>query len=352
MSDPVEPDFAHTDAVEPVSVEPIPVEPTVTENTPTDAIPVEKHSSHDRFSTNFSIAGRHSGVDHYEHHLTSFAHHGNGQPCGYPEIPPESLPVLPFFIVQPPPAPKAKRESHPKIAPAPVDTVEDPRTKDPFLRTFDELKAKIYLKYPVEVVEVGKPIGFDESTDEPSDGGPPKLTLRKPDESAPDDLSAYIQNQLNGNDAGTANLKTARTQLVPIPLRYRRPLKAKSREELEPLFKPAQNENPSLFDFTFPDENPLKDTRLLNEFMGKGGHLHPLRELKHSCDTPAVSDEGELAKGQQKMGGHFQRIFPEDPTWKLGIIERLSEICLQTILVRTISRHNMKNVAEDESNFR
>ncbi|GAU89806.1 hypothetical protein RvY_02314-2 [Ramazzottius varieornatus] len=156
-----------------------------------------------------------------------------------------------------------------------------------------------------------------------------KATASKPDESTLEDLSAYIQNQLKSG-AGGADRKAARQQLLPVPLRYRHPYKARSREELEPkVIMSRVNRKPALYEYTFPDENPSKINNLRREFMGVGSHLPPLPEIKHN--KKAEDEDGEDGNKKPSFNGHFQRIFPEDPTWKLGIIDRLSEICLQTI---------------------
>ena len=61
-------------------------------------------------------------------------------------------------------------------------------------------------------------------------------------------------------------------------------------------------------------------------------HQHFSRYFSTLLFTAKLNFTGEEdGKKKPNFNGHFQRIFPEDPSWKLGIIERLSEICLQTI---------------------
>ena len=152
--------------------------------------------------------------------------------------------------------------------------------KDPINAAFDRIRQEVHTKAPPEI--------YEEDTDRDGLFGDTarksnlKATASKPDESTLDDLSAYIQNQLKGGAGGT-DRKAARQQLVPVPMRYRRPYKAKSREELEPkVLSSKVNRKPALYEYSFPDENPLKDNNLRREFLGLGSHLPPLPEIKHN----------------------------------------------------------------------
>lgn len=126
--------------------------------------------------------------------------------------------------------------------------------RDPIKAALDNIRQEVLTKAPPELRE--EEADRDGLFGDTARKSNLRATASKPDESTLEDLSAYIQNQLKGG-AGGADRKAARQQLVPVPLRYRRPYKARSREELEPkVITSRVNRKPALYEYTFPDEIP------------------------------------------------------------------------------------------------
>ncbi|XP_055341198.1 dynein regulatory complex subunit 5-like [Paramacrobiotus metropolitanus] len=253
------------------------------------------------------------------------------------EVPQPFSPNLqsPSFLVQPPqPSLSTSSYNLPPQNAVSVASQEDPlspmekarreeRARDPFFRAYDNIRAHVYANLSPEDQSYLAELSVADALSTQ----PLKKAASRPDNDL-DDLTAYIQGQLQGKD-GRDRERSA--HLVPVPLRYRlKPVPFEEFDATKKNEKKKVTDKTVLFNYQFPDENWKRDKYLLDEFMGRGSHAPPRMQLDELLQK-RMNETVTVNEATESEDFPFRRIFPEDPAWKLTPIERLSETCLKII---------------------